>query len=60
MSEKEVPNQDLLSVNDLASMFKVHVRTIRQLIKNGSLPKPIMVGSVQRWRKEEIEKLLRK
>ena len=60
MSEKEVPNQDLLSVNDLASMFKVHVRTIRQLIKNGSLPKPIMVGSVQGWRKEEIEKLLRK
>ena len=53
------PDQDTgkayLTVNDVAEYFGCGVSTVWRLAKNGTLPKPVHIGGMTRWRKSEIE-----
>jgi excisionase family DNA binding protein len=50
----------LLTVADLEELLKLHRRTITRLCRAGRLPKPMKVGNSNRWRREEIDNLLKR
>jgi excisionase family DNA binding protein len=45
----------LLSIRELASMLQVSTRTISRMKSEGSLPKPIFIGRLVRWKRKDIE-----
>lgn len=50
----------LLTVHEVAAIFKVSVRTIQRRRAAGDLPKPISIGPrMIRWRADEIEAWIR-
>jgi excisionase family DNA binding protein len=49
-------DNDLLTADELASLYGVTVRTIRNLATQGKLPKPIRVGRSVRWRRSDLPK----
>jgi excisionase family DNA binding protein len=55
-----MPVLDLLTVDDLAALFRVSVQTIDSWIKAGKLPKPIKVGHRRLWRSADIDAELEK
>jgi predicted DNA-binding transcriptional regulator AlpA len=49
------PLEELLSVNDLARLFKGSRRTIERMRASGKLPPPdLRVGKLPRWKPETI------
>ena len=57
MSERTEPEKanELLRVNDVASMCGVSVRHIYRLSVAGQMPKPMKLGGATRWRRPELE-----
>lgn len=45
---------DLIRAGELASLLNVSVRTVWRLQSGGSIPQPIRLGGVVRWRREEV------
>jgi predicted DNA-binding transcriptional regulator AlpA len=50
--------EPLLTVEDLEGLLRVHRRTIARLCQRGELPPPIKIGGSNRWRAEEIQRVL--
>ncbi len=51
--------EPLLTVTDLARLLRVHPRTVTRLCARGRLPPPLKVGGGNRWRVQDIERVLR-
>ena len=50
--------QDLLTKDEVATMLKVHPRTIHRIFKSGKLKGIQLTSRVLRFRKDDVEKLL--
>lgn len=50
----KMPTRLLLSFRELADLFGVSVRFLRDRKNNGDLPKPVYFGSLDKWRRDEI------
>lgn len=50
---------ELLTIQELMAIFKVDRSTIFRWDKAGRLPKKIKIGKAVRWRKDEIEKMIK-
>jgi excisionase family DNA binding protein len=48
----------LLNVKEVAELFGCGVSTIWRWTQNGILPRPIRIGGITRWHRNEIEKVL--
>jgi len=53
-SEK-LSEQTLFTIQDVAEMLQVAVRTVRRLRSTGKLPQPVTIGRSVRWRREDLE-----
>ncbi len=52
-------NEQLIDINDLASILKVPAKTIRNKLSNGTWPiLPIKIGKALRWRPSDIDMYL--
>ena len=58
-SETTASHFDLLLASEVAQIFKVSPRTVTRWGQNGKLPPPVRVGGVTRWRRSDIELMLR-
>lgn len=59
---KLVPPSDMdrhLSVEEVAALMGVSVKTVRRRRDKGEMPPLVRNGRLIRWRKSDIEKLLR-
>ena len=54
-SQPATPQAELLSVNDLARVLNVSVRTVWSLRYAGRLPAPFKLGGSLRWRRATID-----
>lgn len=43
-----------LTVAELATMMNVSSRTIHRWVDAGSMPKPVRLGNIVRWNRDEI------
>jgi predicted DNA-binding transcriptional regulator AlpA len=50
------PN-DLLTIEEVAAMFKMDERTIRRHVATGEFAKPVRVGRSVRWRRCDLNRL---
>ena len=50
-----VTTLELLTVDDLAGLFRVSTQTIDSWVKAGKLPAPIRQGHKRLWRPEDID-----
>jgi predicted DNA-binding transcriptional regulator AlpA len=48
----------LLTIADLERLLRVTRRTIARLCRRGDLPVPIKIGGSNRWKAEDIERVL--
>lgn len=51
--------EPLLTAKDIATIAQVSVRTVRRWHELGEIPPGLRIGSVVRWRRDEIEEFLR-
>lgn len=50
---------DLMTVSQVANMLGVHELTVRRMVKDGRLPKPlVLTPRTHRWRREVIANAL--
>lgn len=50
---------ELLTIRDVAALFRVNVSTIYKMVREGEIPAPIRIGTTStRWRADEIRKWL--
>lgn len=50
--------EQLIDINDLASILKVPAKTIRNKLSNGTWPselEPLRIGKMLRWRESEVD-----
>lgn len=50
----------LLDVKEIAKLLGISVRTVWGKSASGYMPKPVRIGKLCRWRREEIEKWVAK
>lgn len=50
--------QSLLTIDDLERLLKLHRRTIARLCAAGRFPRPVKIGSSNRWKREDVERVL--
>jgi hypothetical protein len=50
--------EPLLTVEDLERLLRVDRRTLRRLWKRGDIPPPRKLGHGNRWRLQDIKKIL--
>jgi len=48
----------LLTTDDLARLLRCSPRSIRRLADQGSVPRPVKIGGLVRWRRAAIDKWL--
>jgi excisionase family DNA binding protein len=58
MQHTDVPK--LLTVNDVAKLLKLSVRSVWRLVASNSIVRPIKIGGSIRWRAEDISVWLAK
>ena len=52
-------NYELLTIREVAALFRVNVSTIYKMVREKSIPAPIRVGTTAtRWRADEIKNYL--
>jgi excisionase family DNA binding protein len=56
LKSKSEPD-DLLTIDEVAAMFKLDERTIRRHVASGEFPKPVRVGRTVRWRRCDLTRL---
>ena len=49
-----IENQ-LMTVEDIAKLLHVSVRTVWRLRRNASLPRPVKIGGGVRWRSSDVK-----
>jgi len=49
------PASALLTVDDVAAILNCSSRTVRRLADTGTLPVPLRLNSLSRWRRSDIE-----
>lgn len=54
MSKMPIPS-NLMDAVEVAAHFNVSRTTIWRWVKSGVLPKPVKLGGLVRWRRDEIE-----
>lgn len=54
-SNNTTEKAQLLTVEDVAGLLKLHVRSVWRAASAGLLPKPIKVGGSTRWRLVDIQ-----
>ncbi len=56
MSDETANDDGLLTSHDVADRYRVHVRTVPDLVKDGRIPPPLegWKGATKRWLKSEI------
>ena len=47
--------KQLLSVKDVSAALNISTATIWRHVKAGTLPEPIAIGRLKRWRRTDIE-----
>ncbi|HEY7308395.1 MAG TPA: helix-turn-helix domain-containing protein [Gemmataceae bacterium] len=47
-------SESLLTAKDLSEVLRVSVRQVRRLVAGESLPAPVYIGRLPRWRETEI------
>jgi excisionase family DNA binding protein len=57
-AESRLPESELLTVDEVAHMLGVSVRTVWRRVSAEELPKPVQVGGLTKWRRSEIEEWL--
>lgn len=59
MSDHDACDKVCLTVKEVAQLLRVSTRHVWSLVKQGNFPDPIRLGKCVRWRKEDIERLIR-
>ena len=50
---------ELLTIREIAALFRVNISTIYRLVREKQIPAPIRIGSTStRWRADEIKQYL--
>jgi excisionase family DNA binding protein len=50
-----IDDSQLIDADDIASLLKVSTRQVRRLKSAGTLPKPIKIGRLTRWRHADVQ-----
>ena len=56
--ENEERIEELLTTREVADLLKVSERHVQNLVKHGTLPKPIVLGRSVRFRPRDIRRFL--
>jgi excisionase family DNA binding protein len=51
-------DKELLTAREMASRFRIALRTVWSLTARGALPAPLRWGRVVRWRVADVEKFI--
>lgn len=49
----------LIGVDDVARLLRCSSRTVRRVAEAGRMPKPVRIGALLRWDKEQIREWVR-
>lgn len=52
----ERARQELLNVNEVAELLNASTRTVYRLADAGKMPRPLKLGALVRWRREELRR----
>jgi predicted DNA-binding transcriptional regulator AlpA len=56
VADPRFPNSQLIKVNDVGEMLKMHPRSVWRAAAAGDIPKPIRIGPrVVRWRLGDLQ-----
>lgn len=53
-------SDEMVGLNELAEWLGCHKRTVMTAVERGQLPRPVMVASLPRWFKADVERALRR
>jgi excisionase family DNA binding protein len=48
----------LMTIEQVAGLMKVHQTTVWRMVKQGTFPPPVKLGSIRRWRATEYNRWL--
>ncbi|XZE20284.1 helix-turn-helix transcriptional regulator [Pirellulaceae bacterium SH449] len=56
-NEPRIQNEDsqLITIQEVASLLRLSVRSVRRLISRGDLSEPLKIGRSVRWKKRTIQ-----
>jgi len=57
-AEQSSPSAALLTTDDLARLLNCSPRSIRRLADQGSVPRPVKIGRLVRWRRAVVDEWL--
>ena len=57
---KQLLSIKLLDAGDVAQLLGIHVRTLWRWSSSGTLPEPVRIGRVVRWRFTDLQAFLEK
>jgi excisionase family DNA binding protein len=52
--------EGLLDVEDVAALVNASARTVYRMVKSGQMPRPIKIGKLNRWRRQDVLKCIDK
>lgn len=52
--EREKVEPELLTVEQVAQLTTLGVRTVWSLVSEGSFPRPVKIGRATRWRRSQV------
>jgi excisionase family DNA binding protein len=54
-----IPISETVGAEELATMLGINIRTLYRRRRDGTLPTPIQIGRLVRWRKADVEAFLK-
>ncbi|EJF83277.1 helix-turn-helix transcriptional regulator [Bartonella rattimassiliensis] len=55
-----IPNKPLLTVREAAKLLNISVSTLWRRVADGSVPKPLKIGSLARWLHSDLRNVIEK
>lgn len=55
MTERTSAPAPLMTIDDVAEHLQCSKRTVYRLVDNGSIPRPVRLGSLMRWNRSAFE-----
>ncbi|WP_175869560.1 helix-turn-helix transcriptional regulator [Bartonella gabonensis] len=55
-----IPNEPLLTVRESAKILNISISTLWRRVADGSLPKPLKIGSLARWLQSDLDDVIEK
>ncbi|WP_254493883.1 AlpA family transcriptional regulator [Bartonella sp. B1099] len=55
-----IPNEPLLTVRESAKILNISVSTLWRRVADGSVPKPLKIGSLARWLQSDLDDVIEK